>query len=182
MACSGHNHRPTCSCPIGNPDRPSRQRSKTPYAGESEHRLPPKRRVKQSQPKICRCGSTVYGVWPRSGFFWAISVTPLIRHTCDYTRILGRPKVAKSQAAEEGWLPFNLVSMELVENVAKLEIFSLPLGLVVVRVEDAEGLAFPSTPMFRQAAIDDVTIELGSRNEGTGELTPLQFLGQIVEP
>ncbi len=180
MACSGHNHRPTCNCPIGNPDHPSRQRFTAPDARPRRHKSPAKRRVKQSRPKTCRCGATVYGVWPKGGFFWAISIEPLVRHTCDYTRRIGKPRIAKSQASEEGWLPLTVESLVFERDIATLRAFSLPLGSMDVEVEDADGLAFDGTPLFRQTAIDDMTIELASRDEISGELTVLQFLGRVV--
>lgn len=124
---------------------------------------------------------TVYGVWPKGrGFFWAISVDPLVRHTCDYTRRIGRPRIAQSESRKDGWLPFQVEAVVHVGDTIHLSAFAIPLGNFTIEVEDGSGMEFLGTPLFRQANIDDSTVELASRDELSGELMPLQFLGRIV--
>lgn len=177
MPCGGYNHSPSCECPFGNP------RGSVRRVGERSKRTPsPSRGVKQSRPHTCRCGATVYGVWPcGGGFFWATSVDPLTQHICDYTRRIGKLRIGKSHARAEGWLPFQIATFTFEGTTARLSAVSIPLGLCVVEIEDADGLVFPGTPMFRQVAIDDSVVELASRDELSGELTPLQFLGRVLK-
>lgn len=177
MSCNGYNHRPECNCPFG-----SSGGSSGGHATLSPRRASKKPQgVKQSQPRVCRCGMTVYGVWPRGhGFFWATSVEPLTRHNCDYTRRIGKPRIAKSESRTEGWLPFQVEEAAPVGDIVRLSAFAIPLGKFIIEVEDANGLAFVGTPLFRQTTIDNITVELACRNEISGELMPLQFLGRIV--
>lgn len=176
MPCNGYNHRPECTCPFGNSGGSS---DRTALSGPRSTRRGPG--VKQSQPRTCRCGMTVYGVWPRGrGFFWAISVDPLVRHTCDYTRRIGRPRIAKSESRTDGWLPFQVETVAPIGDTVRISAFAIPLGNFIIEVEDASGMEFLGTPLFRQANIDDSTVELASRNELSGELMPLQFIGRIV--